>query len=338
MSRKLPPRSIDVARLAGVSRSAVSRTFTEGAYVSPETRERVLNAARLLNYSPNVIARSLTKQRTRIVGVAITDLRNRFYAELLEELSRQLQSNGLATLLVVTDREEVDAGISRLLDYQVDAVILAAVMLSSGLAARCREWGKPVVLVDRYIDNDGITSITGDNVAGAALVADAFLQAGYERIAFMSGHKDTSSSRDRERGFKDRLAEHGTLVYASECGDYTHAEAAEAMRRLLSRSPPPDAVFCANDLMAVSAMRVARSEFGLRVPEDVAIAGYDNALADSHDGGDLTTVDQNVEGMAKMAVEAVVERIADPGLPAEHLSVESRLIERRTTRAAVFGR
>lgn len=330
--RRAPPRSIDVAKLAGVSRSAVSRTFTSGAYVSAETRERVMKAAALLNYSPNVIARSLTKRRTHIVGVAMTDLRNRFYAQLLEELTRELQSRGLATLLVVTDREDADAGTSTLLDYQVDAVILAAVMLSSGLVAKCQDWGKPVVLVDRYLDHDGITSITGDNLGGAAQVADTFLKAGHERIAFMSGYRDTSSSRDRERGFKDRLSNNGRLIYASECGDYTEEGAAEAMRKMLAMSPRPDAVFCANDLMAVSAIRVATEEFGLSVPEDIAVAGYDNALADTRDGRSLTTVDQNVAGMAKMTAEAVHHRLENPSAQTEHLSVSSHLIERESTR------
>lgn len=327
-----PSRSIDVAKLAGVSRSAVSRTFTEGAYVSPETREKVLKAAAMLDYSPNVIARSLTMQRTNIIGIVTTDLQNSFYAQLLEEMSRRLQAKGFATLLIVTDREDSDAGIAKLLSYQVDAVILSAVMLSSRMTARCQQWGRPVVLVDRYIESDSITSISGSNTLGAARVADLLVTAGHNRVAFMSGYPDTSSSRDRERGFRDQLARRGLLLYASESGDYTHEGAVQATRRLLGMSPRPDAVFCANDLMAMAALDVIRTEFNLSVPDDIAVVGYDNSARGAGPGYQLTSVEQNVPIMAEMAVDAVIRRVTHPAEPVEHLSTPSDLVLRSTTR------
>jgi DNA-binding LacI/PurR family transcriptional regulator len=330
--KKSPSRSIDVARLAGVSRSAVSRAFTAGTYISPETREKVLRAAEMLDYSPNVIARSLTMQRTNIIGIVTTDLQNAFYAQLLEEMSRKLQAQGFATLLIVTDRQDSDAGIVKLLSYQVDAVILSAVMLSSKMTARCQQWGRPVVLVDRYIESDSITSISGSNIAGAAGVADLLVDGGHERIAFMSGYPDTSSSRDRERGFRDQLARRGRLLYGIESGDYTHEGASSAIRRLLDMRPRPDAVFCANDLMAMAALDVIRSEFGLSVPRDISIVGYDNSPRGAGPGYQLTSVEQNVAGMAEMAVSAVIRRITHQAEPVEHLSMPSRLVVRNTTR------
>lgn len=295
-------------------------------------RAKVLKAAALLDYSPNVIARSLIKQRTNIIGVVTTDLKNAFYAQLLQEVSRRLQAVGFATLLIVTERDDSDEGIAKLLSYQVDAVILAAVMLSSSMAARCQQWGKPAVLVDRYIESDSITSISGNNVAGAAAIADLLIDAGHERIAFMSGYSDTSSSRDRERGFRDRLAARGRLLYAAESGDYTREGATAATRRLLSMTPRPDALFCANDLMAVAAVDVALEEFGLGVPGDIAIAGYDNSATAESAGYQLTSVDQNIAGMAAMAVDSVMTRLAAPGLPADHQWVPAQVVQRSTTR------
>lgn len=331
-SKKTPSRSIDVAKLAGVSRSAVSRAFTKGAYVSPETRAKVLDAAAMLNYSPNIIARSLTMQRTNIVGVVITDLHtNEFYAQLLQELSVRLQAAGFGTLLIVTGREDSDIGIAQLLGYQVDAVILAAVMLSSTMSGRFHQWGKPVVLVDRYIESDAITSVSGDNAAGAASVADLMIDEGRQRIAFISGYLDTSSARDRERGFLGRLAARGQAPYAIKNGDYTSEGAAAATRQLLAMSPPPDAIFCANDLMAVAALEVARSEFGLSIPADIAIAGYNNSASSASSAYSLTTVDQNVAIMAEMAVSAAIARIADPSLPNERQLVSTKLVQRSTT-------
>lgn len=330
--KKAPSTSVDVAKLAGVSRSAVSRAFTPGAYVSPETREKVLRAAEMLGYSPNVIARSLTMQRTNIIGIVTTDLQNAFYAELLEEMCRGLQRQGFATLLIVTDREDSDDGIARLLGYQVDAVILSAVMLSSKMAARCQQWGRPVVLVDRYIESDSITSVSGSNFTGAALVADLFVDQGHERIAFMSGYPDTSSSRDRERGFRDQLARRGRLLHALESGDYTREGAAAAMRRLLDMPSRPDALFCANDLMAMAALEVIRSEYGLSVPDDIAVVGYDNTARGAGPAYQLSTVDQNIAGMAEMAVAATIRRVSKPLDVVEHLSVPARLVLRNTTR------
>lgn len=285
----------------------------------------------MLNYSPNIIARSLTMQRTHIVGIVTTDLQNGFYAHLLQEMSLRLQAAGYGTLLIVTGREDSDIGIAQLLGYQVDAVILAAVMLSSTMTARCHEWGRPVVLVDRYIEADAITSVSGDNAAGAAAIADLLIDQGHQRIAFISGYADTSSARDRERGFLAQLAARSRAPYAVQNGDYTTEGAAAATRRLLTMTPRPDAIFCANDLMALAALDVTRSEFGLRVPADIAIAGYDNSAASASPAHSLTTVDQNVSAMAEMAVQATLARIADPSLPNERRFVPTEIIERSTT-------
>ncbi len=316
-----------------MSRSAVSRAFTPGTYVSDDTREKVLRAAALLDYRPNVIARSLTRQSTNIVGIATTDLQNAFYAHLLEEISRRLQKAGYATLLIITDRTDSDQGIAQLLSYQVDAVILAAVMLSSKMASLCQQWGKPAVLVDRYIESDSITSISGNNLRGAAEVAGALVEQGHKRIAFMSGYPDTSSSRDREIGFRTELGRLGMSLYTVENGDYTHEGAAAATRRMLKMKPRPDALFCANDLMAMAALEVIRGEAGLRVPEDISVIGYDNSAPSAGPAYRLSTVDQNVEGMAEMAVEQVLARIADPARPAEHFFVPASLVRRETTRS-----
>src|SRR5215203_1769582 len=170
------------------------------------------------------------------------------------------------------------------------------------MTARCQQWGRPVVLVDRYIESDSITSISGSNAAGAAGVADLLVDGGHERIAFMSGYPDTSSSRDRERGFRDRLAQRGRLLYGSESGDYTHEGAVRATRKLLSMSRRPDAIFCANDLMAMAALDVIRSEFNLAVPDEISIVGYDNSPRGAGPGYQLTTVEQHVAGMAELAV------------------------------------
>jgi DNA-binding LacI/PurR family transcriptional regulator len=331
MARKKPQsRSVDVARLAGVSRSAVSRAFTLGAFIAPETRRKVLDAAAMLGYSPNAIARSLITQRTNIIGVVTTDLRNPFHAALLQEIGDLLQAKGFASLLMIAGRDNLDSLVPKLLSYQVDGFILTAVMLSSTMAARCDEIGKPVVLVDRYIESDTITSISSDNLGGGAEVADFLIDGDHQRIAFMAGVRETSSSRDRERGFRDRLAERGRRLYATDCGDYDPHESATAARRLLSMTPRPDAIFCANDVMAMATVDVARNEFGLEVPSDLSVVGYDNVAASLHYG--LTTVGQDVHQMAIQATTALFNRLGSAALPTERQTVASHLVVRDSAR------
>jgi DNA-binding LacI/PurR family transcriptional regulator len=325
-------RSVDVARLAGVSRSAVSRAYTEGAYIAPETKRKVMQAAERLGYQPNAIARSLITNRTNIVGVVTAGLDNWAYAVYLESIGRHLQAQGFASLVMVaTDLGETDSVVSKLLTYQVDGLILTAAPLSSTVAAQCERAGKPVVFVNRYTDVDHFTSIVNDNVQGGREVADLLVELGYERIAFIAGLETTSDGRDRARGFRERMAELGRAGFVTEPGFYSHQGATDAARRLLGKFPRPDAIFCANDVMAAAAIDVARVECGLRVPEDVAFVGYDNSRIAEWPAYSLTSMDHDIPEMARLAVEAVIN--ADAAVtPDRRIVIPSRLVIRGSTR------
>jgi DNA-binding LacI/PurR family transcriptional regulator len=324
--------SADVARLAGVSRSAVSRAFTPGAYIAPETRQRVLEAAETLHYQPNAMARSLAKKRSGLIGIIMADLENPFYAELLARLSAELQSLGYATLLLTARSASVDEFIERLLSYQVDGVILPAVTLSSRMAVALQRSGRPVVLVNNYVRDDLVSSVINDNFRGGQMVGDLLVRAGYRRIAYIGGEADTSSGRDRGNGLAQRLAESGLAIYAQESGEYRHLEAAEAARKLLSLDPRPDAIFCANDVMAVAALTVAKAEFGIKVPEDLAIVGYDNSDQAARPLYQLTTVDQHLDRMARTTIELMMKQLSSDSPQVEHVVVPATLVERATTR------
>lgn len=326
--------SADVAKLAGVSRSAVSRTFTAGAYVSETTRAKVLAAADALGYRPNAIARGLIKRRTGIVGIVVGQLDNPFYAEVLEILACLLQERSLAPLLFISEPQTMDDLISTLLAYQVDGVLLPAATMSSRMAVQCQRSGTPVVLLNRYSRHENVNSVVGDNHGGGAAVGRLFLRQGYRRVAFIGGLPDTSSNMDRERGFREALAEGGVAPMALRSGNYTHEGGAAAARHILGQSPRPEGIFCANDIMAMAALEVAKSEYGLAVPNELAIVGYDNSKQASWPLYELTTVDQNVREMAEKAVALLTERMADPTLPAQHLVVPSRLVERGSSRLA----
>ncbi len=323
----------DVARLAGVSRSAVSRAFTPGAYVSKATRAKVQRAAELLGYRPDMLARSLTTSRTYLVGVITTHLDNPFYATLLQRLIEEIQKAGMAAVTFIADETSNDERISQLLSYRVDALVLTNTSLSSKMSVRCAQGDTPVIAINRYLEIDTIASITCDNEAGGASVAELFTRIGRKRIAFMTGEPDTSSSRDRERGFRARLSELGGTLHGRAIGNYSHEGGLRAARELLSQRNRPDAIFCANDLMAVAVLDVAMKEFGLDTPRDLAVAGFDNSDAASWATYRLTSVDQNVERMVTLAVEEIAAAISGDSQPGRHILVPGTLVERESTGA-----
>lgn len=336
MSRpgKPPIRSVDVAKLAGVSRATVSRALTEGAIIAPATRARVIQAAAALGYHPNAIARSLIMRRSGIVGVVFAELVNPFYGQLLETLCQELQGRGKATLLFsCRDADHLDELVPKLLGYQVDGVIIAAATLSSTIAGQCVAAGRPVVLINRYVDHgQDVHVVACDNRAGAAMVARHLVETGHRRIGFMAGLENTSSNRDREAGFTTELARLGLRLHVREAGNYTYAGALEPARRMLAVAQRPDAIFCANDPMAMAVSDVARTEYGLRVPEDLALAGFDNTAPAASPAYSLTTIDQNMGFMTKRAVDHL---LAGDGVGGGVELVGCRLVTRRSTRPAM---
>jgi LacI family transcriptional regulator len=323
----------DVARHAGVSQSAVSRAFTPGASISPELRERIRIAASTLGYRPNAIARSLITARSRIVGIVAAYLRNHFYPDVLDALSRALQARGYQIMLFTADlNETADQVLDGLLRYRVDAVVLASTTLSSSLAEECRAAGIPVLLFNRMSDVASVSAVTGENRRGGRMVGELLAACGHERIAYIAGIDDSSTSRDRERGFVVGLAAGGARLFAREAGLYRFDGAAEAARRLFYRPDRPDAVFAANDHMAIAAMGVATAEFGLRIPEDVAFVGFDDVEAARWPAYSLTTFSQPIAPMVAAVVDLLLSLAEEPDSTPRHIVVTGELIERASTR------
>ncbi len=326
-------RSFEVARLAGVSRSAVSRAFTDGASIAPETKRRIVEAANALGYSPSAIARTLNTGRSRIVGLVIAELANPFYADLLDRLSRALQATGVSPLLFVCQTAgEIDDLVPRLLSYNVDGVIVAAATMSSTMAARCQAHGVPVVLINRYVSLEGVSAVCCDNAAGGELAAEHLIAAGCRRLSFMAGAADTSSSMDRERGFRSGVARAGLPAPSVARGDYSYQGALVAARALLDGPSRPDGLFCANDVMAMAALDVARFDFGLKPPDDLLVMGFDNCAQAAWPAYDLTSVDQDTAGMIATAVALASAQIESGARAAQRTTLTPRIVERSSTR------
>lgn len=335
--------SIDVARLAGVSQSAVSRVFTPGASVSDRTVQKVRKAAEELGYRPNSLARAMVSGRSRIIGLVVAYLNNQFYPEALEKLSSALQAHGYHVLVFLTERTQGDVNhvIEEILGYQVDGIIAASVALSSELADRCRAEKVPLVLFNRSQDDPGLASVTSNNYAGGRKIAEFLVAGGHERIAHIAGWEGASTQRDREAGFMDGLSESGATLYARGVGDFQAETAAAAARQMFDRNNRPDAVFVANDHMAIAVMDVLRNEFHLRVPEDVSVVSYDDVPAASWKAYDLTTIRQPADLMVASAVDILLAQIEDKnagraeaqtGGKAQKIEIEAPLILRGSAR------
>jgi DNA-binding LacI/PurR family transcriptional regulator len=305
----------DVARRAGVSQSAVSRVFTPGASVSPAMAERVRAVAEELGYRPNVLARSLITGRTRIVGLVVGYLENPFYPEVLEALSASLEALGYHILVFHAaggeGEEDVERIVGELMDYQVDGLVTASVHLSDRLVARCRAAGLPVVLFNRGLPGSGLSSVTSANRAGGASVARYLVESGHQRIAHIGGLQTASTGLDRWEGFRDALTEAGLGVHAVSHGGFDRARAIEVARAMMEGAEPPDAIFVANDHMALGVLDELRHGMGVDVPGEVSIVGYDDVPAAAWKAYDLTTVRQPVDRMVAAAVELLVGEIEE---------------------------
>lgn len=331
-SRRRPATSEDVARRAGVSQSAVSRAFTEGASIAETTKRRIMQAAADLNYRPNLLARSLMTRRSKIIGVAVGYMENQFYPALLEHLSVALAKHGYRILLFTTSADDdADPMLETVLSSGVDALVSASMLLSSRMADEYQRAGTPVVLVNRRSDVASASCVTGNNVAGARALAEFLVASGHRRFAYVRGKATASTSLERERGFREGLASHG-FEFATIAADYDFQAAKAATRNLLALADRPDAIFYANDHMAFAGIEVIRDEWGLVPGRDVSVVGFDDVPAASWSSFDLTTWSQPLGPMVGEIVRLTMDLLDDPDRPRENVVVPGALVIRSSSR------
>jgi DNA-binding LacI/PurR family transcriptional regulator len=324
----------EVALRAGVSRSAVSRTFTQGASVSARTRAKVEKAALDLGYTPNALASSLTTGRTKLIGLIANNFRNPLILEVFDLFTRRLQDRGLRPLLVnLTDATDPASSVRMLRQYSVDGVIVASSTLPSSFAGSFKAAGLPVVHAFGRASALPDVHIVGiDNIACGHMAADALVRRGHRRVAFLGGPAAATSTQDRAAGFMDALSRHpGVTASVSYAADYTFDAGRAAMARLLAAGPA-EAYFCGDDLLAVGAM-AAIAEAGLSVPDDIGLIGLNDMEMAGWQTIRLTTIRQPVADIIDAAIALVVATIEDPDRPPECRLFPCRVIDRDTLRA-----
>ena len=328
--------SKDIARRLKISQSTVSRALRGDPRVAADTTARVLEAARQMNYTPNLAARSLITRRTATVGVVVSDITNPFYPQLLEILHNEFALAGYRTILF---NERTDASVEQHVgDLVKGAAVDGLVYVSATLDTPLPGNGGPdipAVLVNRYIDSADVDLVVADNHRGGRLVAEALVELGHRRIALIAGPENTTTSRDRERGFREQLEAAGLPLDETlrRVGQFSHHSGYQWCLDLLAAEPRPTAVFAANDVIAFGALDAAR-RVGIRVPAELSIVGFDDIDMAGWEGFNLTTVRQPLEEMGRAAAQLLIDRVVTDGETPPRRRVFPVGLVRRDTLAA----
>ena len=330
----MPVTLKEVAERAGVSRSAVSRTFTPGASVSVRTRQKVEIAAHELGYTPSVLASALSTGRTRLIGLVANNFHNPLFLEVFDRFTRLLQERGLRPLLVNLTEETEPANSVRLLrQYSVDAVIVASSTLPAGFARAFHDAGLPVVhAFGRWSPAPEVHVVGIDNAECGRIAVRTFAVRGYKRVAFLGGPEHATSTRDRLAGFEEELGRHPDMAHSvSFAGGYTFEAGRTEMERLLAAGDLAEAYFCGDDVIAVGALSAVR-DAGLEVPGQLGLLGLNDMEMAGWANIDLTTIRQPIPDIIAASVDLAVSSIDAPGRTPEARLFPCGIVERKTLR------
>ncbi|WP_062118191.1 LacI family DNA-binding transcriptional regulator [Aureimonas sp. AU40] len=323
----------EVARLAGVSRSAVSRAFTPGASISVETRAKVEAAARELGYHVNHLARGLIRQRTGIVCLVVADIHTPYLSRLLDHMSRALQAAGKVVMVLNAGREalHVEDALRQTLNYRADATIVLSGTPYRSIAQACLDSGQRLVLLNRDDHLPGTVNLAVNNDLAARTAATLFRRSLYRRPALVASGVGTPSLTARCASFQDALRAEGLSARVWSQGATAYESGLQAGTALFSSAEPPDCVFAVTDLLACGVMDAARHRFGLRIPEDVGIIGFDDIEQAGWASYELTTFAQPCQEIADWTVRLVADG-AEQGSRADRI-FDAPLVWRNSVRS-----
>ena len=324
----------EVAERAGVSRSAVSRTFTDGASVSYKMRRKVEKAAEELGYSPNALASSLTTGRTKLIGLVSNNCKNPFFLRVFDLFTSGLQEQGLRPLLVnLTGDQGPEESVRMLRQYSVDGVIVVSSTVPASFAASFEKANIPVVFAFARYKGSADANLVGiDNEAAGAFAARTLIGRGYKHIGFLGGPEDAVSTSDRFQGFAAEMAAHPDLKFShAYSSEYSFAAGRVAMLDVLDRGGHAEVYFGADDVISIGALSAMESR-GLKVPEDVGILGLNDMEMAGWENINLTTIRQPIRQITSAAIDLMVSQLESPDRYPEARLFPCTLVERGTLR------
>ncbi len=322
----------DVARLAGVSTSTVSHVINKDRFVSDAIRVRVEDAIRTLNYAPSALARSLKLNQTRTIGMLITASSNPFYSELVRGVERSCFERGYSLVLCNTegDEQRMNRNLETLLQKRVDGLLLLCTETHQpSPAIMTRYPAIPTVMMD-WSPFDGDSDVIQDNsLLGGDIATRHLIEKGFTRIACVTGPLDKTPARLRLEGYRAAMQRAGLAVPEGYevIGDFEFGGGLRAMQSLLALPEPPQAVFMGNDAMAVGAYQ-ALYQAGLRIPQNIALVGYDDIELARYMTPPLTTIHQPKDELGELAIDVLIHRMAQPELQQQRLQLTPVLMER----------
>jgi DNA-binding LacI/PurR family transcriptional regulator len=326
--------SYDVARIAGVSQSAVSRAFRPGLSVSVKTKDKVMKAAEKLGYKPNAIARMLITQRSGMVAVIISSNSNLVYPELLSRLTHQLAAQNVKVLLFTLDgSEQLEQLLEQIWAYQVDGVIALAAHFDYRDIAQFEQHQIPVVLYNRQVPDHPVNTVSVDHEQGIRQLIDLLVKSGNKQFLVLSGPTESDVGNERRTIAIRHLARHGFEDVPVLYGDFSYQSGKDCFAEWMQDHDIPDAVICSNDSMAIGCIDEARGVHNIKIPEQMSIVGFDGIHAAFWSGYELTTIRQPVNQMAKAAVNILMERIENPDAPPEKRVLAGSLINGTSARS-----
>jgi LacI family transcriptional regulator len=322
-----------IAKLSGVSRSTVSRVINDDPNVSTTTREKVWQVVRRVNYEPNAAARILAAGRTQVLGLVIPMgvsalFTDPYFPILIQGVSSACNAHEYSVMLWLAEPEYERSQIRKIMySGLVDGVIVASMLTNDALVHALAEGDLPFIMIGRHPSDARISYVDADNTTGAREAVRHLLRNGRTRLAVINGPQNMIAGLDRLTGFIEALREHG-LMHDPDLmvdGGFSEAGGYLAMQQLIPRHP--DAVFAASDAMAIGALRALR-EAGLRVPEDVAIVGFDDMPFAARSEPPLTTVRQPIFRMGSMTVETLLDLIERPTSSPHRIVLPTELVVR----------
>lgn len=332
--RAQTPTIKDVARAAGVSVTTVSHVFNGTRPVAQETQARVREAIDDLGYSPSILARALKGERTGTIGMLATSSTNPFFAEVISGVEERCFEQGYSLILSNTreDRERMNAQLATMLQKRIDGLVVMTTNYDPSFFQDLRKLrGLHIVAIDTD-DLDQVVVVNDDSELGGRLAANYLIERGFRRIGVLAGPHQHPRANRRLKGFANALAEAGltldqSLIYRT---DLTLGSGDTAMQRLLAQQrPPPDAVFCMNDLTAIGAMHAAR-QAGLAIPRDLSLIGYDDIEMASYSEPQLTTIRQPTLEIGRTAAQRLIALVEGEDANSEDVALPPRLIERQS--------
>jgi LacI family transcriptional regulator len=307
----------DIARVAGVSVTTVSRALNGYSDVNEKTRQKIADVARELNYSPNTLARGLVMQKSKTIGLLVSGIsresvKDNFTFEVLCGVNERASTLGYDLILFNTNtmmqREKTYTQLCR--ERRVDGAIIQGIKKEDPYLKEVVESDIPCVLVDIPVHSNSVGYVTTDNALGAKKAVEHLASLGHKHIGMINGHEDAFVSQERLNGYREALKECG-LSFRSEwvvSGNFEEKKAEKAVRELINRHKEVTAIFCASDLMALGALKACK-ELGLHVPKEMSIVGYDNIVLASYSSPNLTTVGQEVYQIGYEAADLLIEML-----------------------------